>query len=62
MSHGIPCLVGLGQCLPPEVAEQYLHDCLLLQHGGQFSPSEFNVNVCGYEGRLVTYIQDARSP
>ena len=37
----LPPLAGLGQCLPPAVAQQYLHDHLLLQHGGQ-SPTECN--------------------
>ena len=38
----LPPLAGLGQCLPPAVVQQYPHVDPILQHGGQFSPSECN--------------------
>ena len=34
-------LAGLGQCLPPAVAQQYPHVDTILQYGGQ-SPPECN--------------------
>ena len=43
--YGSPCLVGLGQHLPPTVAQQYPHVPFELQCGGQSLPTECTV-VC----------------
>ena len=51
---GSPCLAGLGQHLPPAVAQQYLHVPGLLQCGGQSLPTEcIVVCVCMYTCRCV---------